>query len=242
MGGESPRVGRKRPVAPLDESLAKGFKRARPLQADSTHLPARVTNIAEEMASNFINLYDDDLIDDIYLVGEKDVAAECDALRASQSNINPEGVCLPGCCYPPGLPEVSPENVAAPLRDCAGRWAAISVDTSDMDPTQMAAYNFVTSWAENAGRVDKANGELPTPLKLTLLGTAGAGKTRVISSIVQRCRDIFGSRQSVVVAAHTGVAASNVGCGGRTLAGLFRTMGETIDELKENNCATLRAN
>ena len=94
----------------------------------------------------------------------------------------------------------------------------------------------------NAGRIDKTHGEAPTPLKLTHLGTAGAGETRVISAIAQRCSDIFGSRQSVVVAAHTGVAAPNVGCGGRTLAGLFRTMGETIDELKENNCATLRAN
>ena len=107
-GGESPRVGRKRPVAPLGESLAKDFKRMRPLQADSTHQPARVTNHAGEMACNFINLYDDVLIDDVYLLGAKDVAAECDAIRSSQSNINPARVRLPGFCHPPGLPEVPP--------------------------------------------------------------------------------------------------------------------------------------
>ena len=76
---------------------------------------------------------------------------------------------------------------------------------------------------------------------MTLPGTEGAGETRVISEIVQRCRDILGSPQSVVVAAHTGVAASNDGCGGRTLDGLFRTTGETVDELKGSQLRDLKS-
>ena len=212
----------------------------RPLQADSIHLPARVTNYEGEMAANFKNIYDDELLGDIYLFEEKDVAAEREALGAFRGNINPEGICHPGYCHPPDPPEVPHRDVAKMFRECAGRWAAISVDTSDMGPTQMAAYHFVTSWAEKSGVVGNTHSDHPAPLRLTLLGTAGAGKTRVISAMAQRCRDIFGSRQSVVVAAHTGVAVSNVGCGGRTLAGLFRTTGETIDELKGQKLRDLK--
>ena len=90
------------------------------------------------------------------------------------------------------------------------------------------------------GVVDKTHGEPQIPPRLTLLGAAGAGETRVISEIAQRRRHIFGSRQSVVAAAHTGVAASNVGCGGRTADGLFRTMGGGIDELRGNQLRGLK--
>ena len=212
----------------------------RPLQVDSIHHHVGVTNYEAEMAGNYINLYDADLID-IYLSGEKGVAAERDEIRGFHANINPAGICQPGYFQPPDLPEVPHNHVAAIFRECAGRWAAISDDTSDMCPTQMAAYNFVTSWAENAGFLDKTHGEPPIPLRFTLLGTVWAGKTRVISEIAQRYRDTFGSRQSVVAAAHTGVDASNVGCGGRTLACLFRTIGATIDELKGGELRELKS-
>ena len=43
------------------------------------------------------------------------------------------------------------------------------------------------------------------------------------------------------MAAHTGVAASNDGCGGRTLDGLFRTTGETVDELKGSQLRDLKS-
>ena len=64
----------------------------RTLPAASSHQPARVTNYEGEMGGgNYINLDDDDIIDAIYLLGEKDVAAECDALRGLQADINPDG-------------------------------------------------------------------------------------------------------------------------------------------------------
>ena len=103
------------------------------------------------MAGNYINLYDDELIGDIYLFDAKAVAAEREALSASHANINPDGIFQPGYCHPSDLPEVSHKDVATMFRECAGRWAAISVDTSDMGPTQMAAYNFVTSWQKIRG-------------------------------------------------------------------------------------------
>ena len=43
--------------------------------------------------------------------------------------------------------------------------------------------------------------------------------------VVRRVREIFASEDSVFVSAHTGVAASNVGCGARNLAFLSETMG-----------------
>ena len=103
---DSPLAGRQRPVDPLVESLAKDFKRMRPLQANSTHRHARVTDYEGEMEGNYINLYDDELLGDIYLFGEKDVAAEREARRASHGRINPEGICQPGYCQPSEIPVI----------------------------------------------------------------------------------------------------------------------------------------
>ena len=75
-GGDSPLVGRKRHVDPMGESLSRDFVRMRPLQSDSTHQPARVTNYEDGVAGDYINPYEDALIEDIYLLGEKEVAAE----------------------------------------------------------------------------------------------------------------------------------------------------------------------
>ena len=76
-------------------------------------------------------------------------------------------------------------------------------------------------------------------MRLTILGTAGAGKARLLTAIAADVRSVFGSEGAVVVGARTGMAASSVGSGGRTLAGLFRTMGDaepeelTGDQLRE---------
>ena len=128
-GSGGPRGGKKRLVGPLGESLAKDSKRARPIPADTIHLPARVTNYEDEMAADFKNIYDDELLGDIYLFGEKDVSAEREALAAFRGKINPEGICRPGYCEPPDLPEVPRADVAKMFAECAERWGAISVDT-----------------------------------------------------------------------------------------------------------------
>ena len=110
------------------------------------------------MTGNYINLYDDELIGNIYLFEEKGGAAECEAIRAFHSNVNPEGLCQPGYFQPSDLPEVPHKDVATIFRECAGRRAAISVNTSAMGPKKMASYNFATSQAANTGFVDKTHG------------------------------------------------------------------------------------
>ena len=53
-----------------------------------------------------------------------------------------------------------------------------------------------------------------------LLGTAGTGKTTTLKSLIRELK-ARGLRK-VIVGAYTGVAASNVGLGARTLTDLFR--------------------
>ena len=120
----------KRPPPPLGDSIAADFKRRRPLAADATHQPVwvAVTNYADEMDANYINLYDDELADDLQISDEKDAQAECEALRVSQEHINPAGVCVEGYCVPPWLPDIRPADVAKTLRERAGRWSSVEID------------------------------------------------------------------------------------------------------------------
>ena len=88
----------------------------------------------------------------------------------------------------------------------------------------MEVYDRIIDWA-NMARASQSNGLGPPPLRPVLLGNAGTGKTRVPRGVVSKAREIFAPEDSVFVSAHTGVAASNVGCGGRDPASLFETMG-----------------
>ena len=177
------------------------------------------------MASNFINLFEDGLAGDFYWGDEKDVNAECEALLKYRNLINNPSLCAPGYTYPADLPDFEDGAVAAVLRRCAARWSHCDVDTDDLGPTQLAAFRHVTEWSEKRKLYDASGGEKPSPTRLTILGAAGAGKTRLLTAIAGAVRGVFGPEDSVVVGAHAGMAASNVGSGGRTLAGLFRTMG-----------------
>ena len=226
-------VGHSRPSVPcLDDSIAAGKKPSNPTRVPAIHEPARVaiTSYAEEASSNFINLFDDGLAEDFYWGDEKDVNAECEALLKYKYLINNPSLCAPGYTRPVDLPHFEDGAVAAVLRRCAARWAHCDVDTDDMDPTQLAAFRHVAEWAGKRKLYDASGGKKPSPLRLTIPGTAGAGKTRLLTAIAGAVRGVFGSEDSVVVGAHTGMAASNVGGGGRTLAGLFRTMGDSEPE------------
>ena len=227
---DSPDIADLKRPPPLGDSIANDFERLRPLAADAIRQPVRVANYADEMAANYINLYDDEPVDDLQISDEKDVLPECDALRVYRGRINPAGVCAGGDCVPTWLPDIRPFDVAKTLRECAGRLSPVEIDTSDPDPTQMTAYRYVTEWAERRDREGDVRGDPQPKMRLTLLGTAGPGETRVITSTVQKCMGIFGARGSVMVAARAGVAASNVGCGGRTMASPFRITGDTYPD------------
>jgi hypothetical protein len=79
-----------------------------------------------------------------------------------------------------------------------------------LDPTQRAFAEMAVQWKEGARRSFLA----------LLLGTAGTGKTTTLKCLIRELKS-RGLRK-VVVGAYTGVAASNVGLGARTLTDLFR--------------------
>ena len=93
---------------------------------------------------------------------------------------------------------------------------------ADLDPTQRVALDLGRAWAERWMReAGFARGHPPTEaLNMMLLGTAGTGKTYTIGALLRAWREMgFGT---AIVTAYTGVAASNVGFGARTLHDTFR--------------------
>ena len=101
----------------------------------------------------------------------------------------------------------------------------------ELDPTQRVFAELGLRWQKGERRHFRA----------LLLGTAGSGKTTTLKSLLKELR--ARGLQRVVVGAYTGVAASNIGLGARTLTDLFRlakvnnTSGELSqlegDDLKE---------
>ena len=87
---------------------------------------------------------------------------------------------------------------------------------------------FADSGGANASSPVRADGEREMAQLLEpilLLGTAGTGKTTTIQAANAILREKFvgpPGRERIVRAAFTGVAASNMGAGGRTLMSLFR--------------------
>ena len=80
---------------------------------------------------------------------------------------------------------------------------------------------------------------------MVLLGTAGTGKTHTAKRAIAKARRTFGSFDSVLTVAFSGVAAANIGDGARTLDSVFHTntdtaaedlSGEALDTLKEMLC------
>jgi hypothetical protein len=98
--------------------------------------------------------------------------------------------------------------------------AAPPVTLDGLDPTQRLFADLVLTWSKACPSGPGAEGRSPPELCATLLGTAGTGKTTTLQAVLERLRqDGFGR---VLVAAFTGVAASNVGEGARTLHDLFQ--------------------
>ena len=105
-----------------------------------------------------------------------------------------------------------------------------AVKLEDLDPTQHAFAGMALAWgkalqqararpaAPGRGR-KRTTAATIEPLMALLLGTAGTGKTTTLKATLEQLRAMqVGCR----VAAWTGVAASNVGEGARTLASMFR--------------------
>jgi hypothetical protein len=82
---------------------------------------------------------------------------------------------------------------------------------ADLDPTQRLAFDTIQQWALQVAGSTAAGSTCTPPLRLLLLGTAGTGKTHTLRSAVRAARAAFGSFDSVLMVAHTGVAAANMG-------------------------------
>ena len=121
---------------------------------------------------------------------------------------------------------------------------AIQQSVETLDPTQREAYKFVLEWAKErlTWRDCRRSHSLKAPpsLKLLLLGTAGSGKTHTAKTFIAQCRRMFGTFDSVLTMAFSGVAAANLGEGARTIDSVFHTnaadatkdlVGESLDKL-----------
>ena len=82
------------------------------------------------------------------------------------------------------------------------------LDAKD-DQRDILAYILakVQEWFDNAG----VPGYNPQPIRLTIAGVAGSGKSFLTNTLVTAIRRIFGTTDSVKVMAPTGEAAHNAG-------------------------------
>ena len=103
-----------------------------------------------------------------------------------------------------------------------------AVSLTSLDPTQASFARHMQEWLQSV-KAHRASLEdnLPVPDEgrigepVLLLGTAGTGKTTTLQAVNQML-EAEGMGGRVLRAAFTGVAASNMGAGGRTLMSLFR--------------------
>ena len=107
--------------------------------------------------------------------------------------------------------------------------ADANVDT--LDPTQFLAYSLVAEWSrERVAWLERQSLAAPPELRMVLLGTAGTGKTHTAKLAIAKARRTFGSFDSVLTVAFSGVAAANIGDGARTLDSVFHTNTDTAAE------------
>ena len=99
------------------------------------------------------------------------------------------------------------------------------VPLDQLNPTQRAFADMALRWQERvqAARTLRDPDRFPEPhFRAVLLGTAGTGKTTTLKAMLSELSRRGGPEWKYCVGAYTGVAASNVGLGARTLHDLFR--------------------
>ena len=111
--------------------------------------------------------------------------------------------------------------------------AAAPVDfrqvVKDLDPTQEILAEVLMEWADLRvawRQALPATGGVPRigpALRLTVPGAAGTGKTHTAQIAINQARKKFGSYDSVLTMAFSGVAAANLGSGARTIDSIFHT-------------------
>ena len=92
-----------------------------------------------------------------------------------------------------------------------------------LDPTQKSFVEYLQAWQQAYAAETACSLNLPSSSfePVLLLGTAGTGKTTTLQA-ANRVMEEAGLEGRIVRCAFTGVAASNMGAGGRTIFSLFR--------------------
>ena len=99
-----------------------------------------------------------------------------------------------------------------------------------LDPTQSMVHAWVERWLHERGRWVLG---MPAPAnqqQLLLLGTAGTGKTTTVRAAVEEVRTQCCAFDAVIMVAHTGVAANNMGIGALTIDTFFKLAGENKEQ------------
>ena len=133
------------------------------------------------------------------------------------------------------------------------RTAGLTTEGPALDPTQASFVQHMSSWM-NAYQSEAASFKANLPMSqdpedrqnltepVLLLGTAGTGKTTTLQA-ANRLLETHGLAGRIVRCAYTGVPASNMGMGGRTLVSLFRlsrrSFGGGLDDLTSDDVLSM---
>ena len=99
-----------------------------------------------------------------------------------------------------------------------------------LDPTQKLAYDTLVQAVQSRSTWRLGDKPGKTTFHMLLLGTAGTGKTATVKASIAEVRFQLGDFKAVLMAAHTGVAASNMGAGAKTIDSIFKLAGEDCKE------------
>ena len=182
---------------------------------------------------------------DALLCIDKETRSEWDALHPYVSNLN-KNACpaelaksvLPGThvrtlrSTQGGLSHEEASALVSAPNSTGGSAAADAASGPRMDPTQQSFVDHMSAWRDayvNSADICQSNLPLPSDKDsawqlcgpVLLLGTAGTGKTTTMQAANQQL-EVHGLKGRIVRAAYTGVAASNMGSGARTIVSLFR--------------------
>ena len=101
------------------------------------------------------------------------------------------------------------------------------LDPSQLDSTQKLFLDTILDWGKQCIVCKKTSKPFP-PLKIKLLGVAGTGKSRTIKTMLQEWDKLMDSsdlssekKGKIIMAAPTGVAAFNIGCGAASVHRTF---------------------
>ena len=95
-----------------------------------------------------------------------------------------------------------------------------------LDPTQKLAYDTLMQAVQSRPTWHLGDKPGKTTFQMLLLGTAGTGKTATVKASIAEIRSQVGDFKAVLMVAHTGVAASNMGAGAKTIDSIFKLAGD----------------